>query len=319
MNSNLQDILVVDDSAEIRTLLARKLKAAGFRVRTAADGKEALQAIEYRCPYFVIADWRMSPIDGIELCRRIRLKTLPHYVYVILLSTQPDRNDVATGHEAGADDFASKPVHERELLARLETGARVLELEQRLNQLASVDPLTGVLNRRMGLQLLDKEWSRVVRYGNSLSCVMWDLDHFKPINDTYGHLAGDEVLRATAKLAETISRHADYLYRWGGDEFLMIMPETTEKGALCWTQRFSSEIANLDFCFKGHKIPVTASFGVAERLKTMQGPMDILAAADQAMYLAKRAGRQQIVVSRIIRDTPAEEPVMCGAEDQAEG
>jgi diguanylate cyclase (GGDEF)-like protein len=304
MNACFRDIIVVDDDGALCKSLSRILKAAGFRVRTAKDGKEALQTLEQECPYFVISDWRMSPVDGIELCRNIRMTALPHYVYVVLLSVSPDYNDVVTGLRAGADDFVGKPVHRRELLARLEAGARVLELECRLNHLASVDPLTGVLNRRMGLHILEKEWSRVVRYGHPLSCVMWDLDQFKPINDTYGHLVGDDVLRASAQFAEVVSRRSDYLFRWGGDKFLMIMPDTNEEGASCWAQRYSSRMADKEFCIRGHTIPITASFGVAERQDSMQNPEHILDAVDQAMYVAKRTGKQRIVAARSISISP---------------
>lgn len=300
MNVNFRDIIVADDDKGVCMSLSRVLTAAGFTVRTAANGREALLAIEQRCPYFVISDWRMSPIDGIELCRRIRLEALPHYVYVLLLTTRPDNNDITTGFDAGADDIACKPLHRRELLARLAAGARVLEMEQRLSQLASVDSLTGALNRRTGMQILKKEWSRVKRHGHPLSCVMWDVDNFKPINDTYGHLVGDDMLRASAQLAEVVCRRADYLFRWGGDEFLMLMPDTNEEGASCWAQRFISRMADREFCFRGHTISVTASFGVAERLESMQTPEELIDAADQALYVAKRAGKQRIMAARKI-------------------
>jgi two-component system, cell cycle response regulator len=300
MNSTFCDILVVDDDGAIRTHLARILTSAGFTVRTATNGDDAVQAIEQRCPYFVISDWRMSPVDGIQLFRHIRQATWPHYVYLLMLSVQPDHHDITNGFMAGADDFLTKPVHAIELLARLEAGSRVLELERRLGQLASMDSLTGLLNRRMGAHLLDKEWSRAIRYKHPLSCVMWDLDEFRSINDTHGRLAGDAVLRAAARLVETISRRSDYICRWGGDEFLVILPETNEEGAACWAKRFGARLATMECGFKGQPITVTASFGAAERLEGMWASDNVVDAADQALQAAKKAGRQGIVVSQSI-------------------
>jgi diguanylate cyclase (GGDEF)-like protein len=191
-------------------------------------------------------------------------------------------------------------VRSKELLARLEAGMRVLELEDRLCQLASVDSLTGMLNLRTAMQFLEKEWGRAIRYSHPLSCVMWDVDHFKPINDTHGHFVGDESLRSLSRLAESSCRRSDYMCRWGGDEFFVIMPETNEEGASCWAERLCSAIAGTGFSFRGQAMSITASFGVAERQEFMQSPKQMLDLVDHAMYEAKKAGRNRVVTARSI-------------------
>lgn len=297
MNPAFQDVLVVDDFQDMVANMVHILEPAGFRVRTAADGAEALQAVQQECPYFVITDWRMSPVDGIELCRLLRQESLPHYVYVVLMTAKTQADDIATALNAGADNFITKPVSRGELLARLQAGARVLELESRLSQLARCDPLTGVLNCRTFYQFLEKEWSRSVRYHHHLSCVMMDIDHFRLVNDTYGHAVGDEVLRGVAQLTEAKSRCPDYVCRWGGDEFYVLLPETDEDGAACWAERCCSTIAGTQFCVKGHRLSITSSFGVAQRIEGMQDPEQLLDQADQALHEAKKAGRHRVVAA----------------------
>lgn len=298
MNPAFQEVLVVDDFPDMLNNLVHILEPAGFKVRTAADGAEALQAIRHECPYFVLTDWRMSPVDGIELCHLLRQEVLPHYVYVVLMTAKSQADDIATALNAGADDFITKPISRGELLARLQAGARVLDLESRLTQLARCDPLTSVLNCRTFYQFLEKEWSRSIRYHHPLSCVIMDIDHFKAINDTYGHAVGDEVLRGIAQLTEAKCRCPDYVCRWGGDEFYVLLPETDEEGAFCWAERCCSTISGTQFSVKGHRLSITCSFGVAQRGDGMQDPEQLLDLTDQAMYAAKKAGRHRVVSAR---------------------
>jgi two-component system, cell cycle response regulator len=224
----------------------------------------------------------------------LREERLPHYVYVILLTARSQADDIITGLNAGADDFLTKPVRRGELFARLQTGVRILELEHRLNELARRDPLTGVLNRRTFYEVLEREWSRAVRYHHPLSCVMVDVDFFKKINDTYGHLVGDHVLKFLAQSLEGQSRCPDYLCRWGGEEFCVLLPETDENGAYTWAERCCSAIAAAEFSTDQHNLTMTASFGVAQRQDGMQKPEELLGRADRALYAAKRAGRHRV-------------------------
>ena len=298
MNPFFQNVLLVDDDPGMLTTLSRILKPAGFRVRVASNGAEALQAVQRECPYFIITDWIMSPMDGIEFCRRLRREKLPHYVYVVLLTVKDQSDDTIAGLNAGADDFITKPVNQGKLLARLQAGTRVLELENRMNRYASRDPLTGVLNRRSFQEVLEREWRRAIRYRHHLSCVMIDVDFFKQINDTYGHLAGDSILTALVKSIKGACRDHDRLCRWGGDEFFVLLPETDEHGACAWAERCCSAVMEAEFCTGPNHLTITASFGVAQRDEEMRNPKQLLDLADQALRMAKKAGRRRVMTAR---------------------
>ncbi len=298
MNPSFQNVLLVDDDPGTLASLSRILKPAGFHVRVASHGAAALQAVRQECPYFIITDWIMSPMDGIEFCHQLRRGNLPHYVYVVLLTVKGQPDDTITGLNAGADDFLIKPVNQGELLARLQAGSRVLELENRINRYACCDPLTGVLNRRSFQEILKNEWSRATRYRQHLSCVMIDVDFFKHANDTYGHLVGDSILTALVKSIEGTCRNSDYLCRWGGDEFFVLLPETDEEEACAWAERCCSAVTEAGFCGGPDKLTITASFGVAQRDTAMRNPKQLLDLADQALRLAKRAGRRRVMTAR---------------------
>jgi two-component system, cell cycle response regulator len=297
MNPAFRDVLLVDDDPGTLVSLSRLLKPAGFRVRTAADGTEALRSVRQECPCFIITDWLMAPMDGIEFCRAVRRENLPHYIYVVLLTVKDQANDTVVGLNAGADDFLTKPVHEGELLARLRAGARVLTLEKRLNRRAQHDPLTGVLNRRSFLEVFGREWARTSRHGGNLSCVMIDVDFFKWANDSFGHLVGDDILAGLARLIAGECRNTDYVCRWGGDEFLVLLPETDESGASNFAERCSLALTNTQFCADAERLTITASFGVAQRYGDMRSPKQLLTVADQALLTAKRTGRNRVATA----------------------
>jgi two-component system, cell cycle response regulator len=297
VNAFFQNVLLVDDDPGMLASLSHILKSAGFRVRAATNGAEALQAVRQECPYFIITDWMMSPMDGIEFCHQLRRENLPHYTYVVLLTVKDQADDTVTGLNAGADDFITKPVGEGELLARLQAGSRVLELENRMKQYARIDPLTGALNCRAFHQLLELEWNRAIRYRHHLSCVMIDVDFFKQINDTYGHLVGDRVLKFLAETVRDKCRNPDYVFRWGGDEFSVLLPQTDEQGACTWAERCCAVLTDTEFSSGPYTLRITASFGVAQRHKEMQNPEQLFHLADQALLAAKRAGRQRVVTA----------------------
>jgi two-component system, cell cycle response regulator len=295
MDTTFREVLLVDDDPQVHHILANMLTPAGFKIQHAANGAEALDMVREECPYFVVTDWSMLPVDGIELCQFLRKESLPHYVYIVLLTAKSRSDDIVTGLNAGADDFVTKPVNRGELLARLQAGARVLELERRLSELARSDPLTGLLNRGTFHELLEMEWSRSIRYGHPLTCVMLDVDFFKRINDTSGHLAGDNVLKTLAKTLQSVCRQADYVGRYGGDEFCILLSETDEQGALVWAERCRSAIAATVFGSGARRFAMTASFGVAERSPSMDIAEHLLECADHALLAAEQGGKDRVL------------------------
>lgn len=287
-------LLLVDDDPGILRLLARWLKKAGYPTQFATDGQDALVAIEQECPDLVITDWDMPRIDGLELCRRIRQMDLPHYVYIIFLSVKSGPEESVLALEVGADDFVAKPVREGELLARVRAGARMLALERRLSQLASTDPLTGLMTQRTFYECLGKEWQRCQRHHLPLSCVMLDLDFFKRINDTYGHPAGDAVLKVVAQTLAENCRRSDFLCRYGGEEFCALLPETAGEKAELWAERVRQCVAGLAIPVGGRLLKVTASFGVTQRHQDTHNPGELVDRADQALLCAKHSGRDRV-------------------------
>jgi diguanylate cyclase (GGDEF)-like protein len=285
----------VDDDESMRKILSYILVSAGFRVQIAADGAEALRAVRRECPYFVITDWIMSPIDGIQLCQELRRQKLPHYVYVVFLTARSQSEDITVALNAGADDFATKPIDKEELLARLEVGANVLELDCRLKQLARCDMLTGLLHRRTFQQILEKEWSRAIRYCHPLSCVMLDLEHFQSVNDRFGERAGDAVLRDAAQTIKDGCRCPDHICRWGGDRFCVLLPETDERGAIAWAERCCAALAESKFRAGTDTLAITANFAVVQQTIDVRDPDHLLALCEQALLVTKKARRERMV------------------------
>jgi len=288
-------VLLVDDDPAMLRLLSRWLQKAGYPLRTVADGQEALEAVELECPDFVITDWEMPHVSGLELCRRLRQMILPHYVYIIFLTVRTGAGEMITGLENGADDFLTKPVSEEELLARMKSSARVLDLERRLNVMAQTDALTGLLTQRAFYESLEKEWRRSQRSRRPLSCTMLDLDFFKQINDVHGHLAGDAMLKFVAELLLDNCRSSDVICRYGGEEFCIMLPETREADAVQWAERTRKRMAGLRIPTATAELHVTGSFGVAERREDTQSCEELVDQADQALLCAKRLGRDRVI------------------------
>lgn len=287
--------LIVDDDPQLLRILGHYLRAAGIEVREADDGEAALQAVQTQCPDFLITDWEMPRLDGLELCRRVRQENLPHYVYVLFLTSKRTSAELIAALEAGADEFVSKPLDRGELLARLRSGQRVLDLERRLNEAARSDPLTGIPTRRAFYEEFERELSRARRYRLPLSCVMLDVDFFKKINDVYGHPTGDEVLKAVASLLDNGRRVSDYVCRHGGEEFCVILPETEEKAAVTWAERTRAALAALRIQAGSTEVKITASFGIAQLLEDTKSGEQLVDQADQALLVAKQTGRDRVV------------------------
>jgi diguanylate cyclase (GGDEF)-like protein len=296
-------VLLVDDDPAMLRLLARWLERAGYRVGQAADGRQALEAIEAQCPDFLVTDWEMPHLDGLELCRRVRQLDLPHYIYVLFLTVRSTRDETVAGLEVGADDFLTKPVHQAELLARMRAGSRVLELERRLSKIAHTDLLTGLATRRTFFQILEKEWDRARRHHRPISCVMIDLDFFKRINDLHGHFAGDYVLKTVAEMLQAGCRCTDLVCRYGGEEFCAILPETRELQAAQWGERVRREMASTPIRLGEKEIRITCSLGTAQNHDDTQTCEQLVDQADQALLCAKRSGRDRVVSFESLADS----------------
>lgn len=296
-------VLVVDDDPAMLRVLSLWLNKAGYEVRQAGDGNQALAAIEADCPHFLITDWEMPQIDGLELCRRVREMRLPHYVYTIFLSVRSSREETIQGLENGADDFLVKPINQSELFARLRSGTRVLALEQRLSRAALTDSLTGLPTRRAFFENMQKEWDRSRRFRRPLSCVMMDIDFFKRINDLHGHPAGDIVLKAVGAVLGKNCRITDCVCRFGGEEFCILLPETQEKDAAAWAERTRMFLNALEIPVGAKTLSITASFGTAQRHDDTANCEQLVDQADQALLCAKRSGRDRVVRFESLTDS----------------
>ncbi len=288
-------VLLVDDDRSILRIVSHWLAGEGYETFQAADGQEALKLVESNCPDFVLTDWEMPRMDGLEFCRRLRQMKVPHYVYVIFLTVKAGLEETVAGLEVGANDFLRKPIEKGELLARMRAGARVLELERRLSRMAFTDPLTGLLTRRAFYETLGREWERARRYRFPLSCVMLDIDYFKRINDVHGHAAGDAVLAAVAQELADACRGSDVICRHGGEEFCVMLPETDSLGAERWAERARQRMHDLRIDIGGATVRVTCSFGTAQRHDDTQTCEQLVDQADQALLCAKRSGRDKVV------------------------
>jgi len=300
-------VLVVEDDTVSRKLLEITLRKAGYRVTSVKNGLEALDIFKSSFFPIVLTDWMMPEMDGVQLCRAIREEVSTGYVFIFMLTARGSTDDLVEGLEAGADDYLTKPFNRAELIARLKTATRILELERSLKEaneeiriLSITDSLTGSYNRTYMNQNLPKEVRRATRYNRPISLVMVDIDHFKRVNDTYGHQAGDQVLKG---LVETITASVrsgiDWVARYGGEEFLVVFPETEFQKAMGLAERLRRDVSDMKIQIKGDTIQVTASFGVSG-FSPSTSPKEIsheavINLADQALYQAKREGRNRVV------------------------
>jgi len=295
-------ILAVDDSAVSRKLVEHSLLGEHYNVLFAKNGREALALFAEHQPAVVITDWDMPDIGGLELCRRIRQDFKDFYSHLILLSGNTDKQHVLDGFAAGADDYLTKPFHAGELLARVEVGCRIVDLHRQieaknrlLEELALTDALTGLPNRRALDVWAPRQLSAAVRHGFALWVVVADLDLFKKVNDTFGHEAGDTVLRSFAKVLIANTRQSDICARLGGEEFLLMIAHADKESTNVVVERIRTRFESTEFNFGSSTTTVTASFGIAGFSGTKTPDLNTLVSgADTALYAAKRNGRNQI-------------------------
>lgn len=294
MHQRFSNVLVVDDSEVTRTMLVQGLEAAGYSAVAAADGTEALEIIQESCPDYLITDWQMPIMNGEMLCRCVRSGGHERYIYLIIMTAHSDMLTVVDGLGSGADDYITKPIDLNELLARMQSGARILELDRRLTHVAEHDPLTGILNRRSLIHTVDRIIEVCCRSGRPASCIMMDLDHFKRVNDEHGHLAGDSVLVQVADLLSRRFRATDCVCRYGGEEFAIVLPECNEENAMRCAERCRQDIEHFAEIHGISESTITASFGVAEA-RPEETSLQLIDHADAALRAAKQAGRNRVV------------------------
>jgi two-component system, cell cycle response regulator len=295
-------VLIADDSAVYRKLVEQTLSNNNYAVLAAKSGLEALDIFTSHRPSLLITDWMMPDLSGIELCQRIRQDFPQSYTYIIFLTGITQKSEVVKGLTSGADDYLTKPFDPEELAARAGVGRRVIELHQQLEaknrqleQLALTDPLTTLPNRRAIEDWAARQLSGAARYGFSFWVVIADLDHFKNINDSHGHDAGDVVLKKVAEILKSHSRKSDICGRIGGEEFLFTLSHIDLQDVPLVIDRVRADLAATEFNFDGRNLSITASFGVAGfEGKEAPALSQLVSLADSALYSAKRLGRNRV-------------------------
>ena len=306
-------VLLVDDDELLRAQLAVLLQHAGYIVSVAGSGEEALRCLDADPCSIVISDWEMPEMDGIALTRHLRAQRQESYIYVFLLTARRGKRDIVAGLQAGADDYISKDAPPEEILARLETARRIVTLEQALRsanresrRLAVTDALTGARNRRYMMKYLPREFDRSRRYGHPIAALVCDLDRFKQVNDTFGHDAGDDVLREFCSRTQTCLRTSDWMARTGGEEFVVILPETDLAGASIVAERIRAAIAAEGIQTCAGRVEISVSIGagalVPPRESTRPTHTDLLQAADKCLYESKQQGRNRVTAVAVSLD-----------------
>jgi two-component system cell cycle response regulator len=299
-------VLIVDDDDLVLARLQECVAAAGFVARTAAGGVEALASLETSFAGIVITDLNMPGMDGLDLCRRIRERDWPGYVYIVALTARNEEKDILAGLDAGADDYLGKSTSAAQFVARLRTATRVLALEHSLRsaletkrQLAMTDSLTGAFNRRYFMRHTRRELKRVQRFGGELSLLMLDVDHFKHVNDSSGHDIGDAVLKGlTTVIGQCLRRETDWCARIGGEEFAVVLEGTKLAGARSCAELLRHTIENAPIQTASGPIQLTVSIGIGGTEGTVDRASatvhSLMKQADANLYTSKATGRNRV-------------------------
>ena len=289
-------VLIVDDHPDNVEVLQARLKALGYRTLCAADGETALKMVASSPPDLILLDVMMPHMDGNEVARRIKAdKSLP-FIPIIMQTALDSTQSKVVGLDSGADDYVTKPINYAELQARMGAALRVKALQDRISEMAITDGLTGLYNRRHLDERLDEMFEHSARLHEPLAVVMFDIDHFKKVNDTHGHQVGDLVLTQFAQLLKHAARDIDRIGRYGGEEFMVLLPGTVLDAGVTFAKRARQEVETHQFEYEGGVLACSISAGVAgypnPRIHTRQ---QLVKAADDALYVAKTTGRNRVV------------------------
>jgi len=290
-------VLVIEDHPDQRDLLAIVLQREGYRIITAANGLEALEKLETEPVQIALSDIMMPKMDGFELIKRVRGNPRLKSLYLILITARIQEGDRVRGLDLGADDYITKPFSFSELLARIRVGSRVVQYQKHLEYQTQVDSLTGLFNRRAFEKKINEEFERSKRYHNPLSVLLLDIDNFKLINDTYGHHGGDAAL---VKIAETFrekTRQSDFPSRYGGEEFVLILPETDQDNALQVAGKIHDSIRACSFGTAARPFEITVSIGVSSTSARFYSDWrELVDDSDRALYQAKNSGKDRVEI-----------------------
>lgn len=314
-NTTLRILVAEDDPAQL-SLVSKIITSAGHSVIGASNGREALQTALETNPDAVVTDWHMPEITGSELCSALRKTKFGRQLYLIIMTSDETEERLVEAFDAGADDYVVKPLRARSLQARLRAATRMIELQREVNQereqirkitrevavanrkleqAALTDALTGLPNRRYLIERLSQEWAKANRSGTPLSCILLDIDNFKSVNDSYGHDVGDLVLKKVASILDEVSRKNDIVCRQGGEEFIVICPDSNQQGVMHGAERIRRFVEEQTRgAFKEFDHPITISLGVATRTAETLDEDALIKAADEAMYAAKAGGRNKV-------------------------
>lgn len=300
-------VLVVDDDKTMRGLLRRAMQQERYQVVEASNGEECLQAYKLKQPHIVLLDAMMPVMDGFTCCTHLKMLPGSDRIPVLMITGLDDKESVDRAFEVGATDYVTKPIHwpvlrqrVRRLLQQFELYQQLEAANMELHRLATLDGLTQLANRRRFDEYLPQEWRRLARDQESMSLMMCDIDCFKAFNDTHGHQAGDECIKAVANaMRRSVNRPADLVARYGGEEFAVVLPNTDTAGAFHIAENIRLEVKALEIIHEQSPVSkyVTLSLGIASTIPSMQfSPAKLISAADEALYLAKANGRDRTVL-----------------------
>jgi two-component system, cell cycle response regulator len=286
-------ILIIDDNVDALAVARNRLAQECLDICCAEGGLAGLEAAKIEKPDLILLDLDMPDLSGFDVCRAMKADPALCMIPILFLSGSGTAEDKIKGLDLGAIDYVTKPFDAYELRARVRAALRTKHLQDLLIENAHLDPLTGLPNRRALMERLQQAWARMERYGGTLSFVMADIDHFKGINDRYGHQVGDKLLQEVAKAIAKQCRETDLPARYGGEEFAILVPDEAAPGAMQLAERCRRRVEELRLAVKNGTVAVTASFGVADA--TNSDSSDLLAQhADIALYRAKDAGRNMV-------------------------